>query len=200
MNKLQAMKEQFRMHRAVREAHHGMGEGMWSRHRMGHRHDHHGMGRGRFFEPGESRLALLALIAEKPRHGYDLMTELEARSGGAYRPSAGSVYPKLQQLEDEGLATVKKEGGKNVFEATEAGKELVRAEQATIDEIWERASELADWGPASHPAAMEIARHVRGFAKEAFKAVTRRGVDPDRVREITDRARNDLKRLKTDGR
>jgi DNA-binding PadR family transcriptional regulator len=68
---------------------------------------HHGGGpwgfRRRFFEPGEVRIALLSLLKDGPKHGYELMKELEARSGGMYKASAGSVYPNLQLLEDEGL-------------------------------------------------------------------------------------------------
>jgi DNA-binding PadR family transcriptional regulator len=60
-------------------------------------------GPGRFFGPGEVRLALLSLVAEAPSHGYELMKKLEERSAGVYRASAGTVYPTLQQLEDEGL-------------------------------------------------------------------------------------------------
>jgi DNA-binding PadR family transcriptional regulator len=59
--------------------------------------------RRRFFESGEVRHALLSLIGDGAKHGYELMKEMEARSGGMYRASAGTVYPNLQQLEDEGL-------------------------------------------------------------------------------------------------
>jgi|TARA_B100001971_G_C18258838_1_gene584728 DNA-binding PadR family transcriptional regulator len=150
------------------------------------------MGRRRFFEAGEMRLALLALIAEQPRHGYDLMTEIETRSGGAYRPSAGSVYPKMQQLEDEGLITSSKEDGKNVYTSTDDGHAEVDRERETIEQIWRRAEEWRDWGPSFHPASMEISRHVEKFAKSAFSAVTRGGVDPDVVRQIIDRAQGEI--------
>ena len=61
-------------------------------------------GAARFFGPGEVRLALLSLLSERGRHGYDLMKRLEERSAGTYRASPGTVYPALQQLEDQGLA------------------------------------------------------------------------------------------------
>lgn len=138
------------------------------------------------------RIALLALIAEEPRHGYDLMTEMETRSEGAYRPSPGSVYPNLQQLEDQGLIEAHKEAGKNVYTTTDAGKAEAAEQKELIDSIWSRAEEIGEWGPGSHPAAMEITRHVRQFAKEAFAAVTRRDIDPDRIREIIDRARKEI--------
>jgi DNA-binding PadR family transcriptional regulator len=79
------------------------------------------VGRGRFFGAGEVRLALLDLLKEEPKHGYQLMKELEARSGGLYQASAGSVYPTLQQLEDEGLVVSEQRDGKRVYRITEAG-------------------------------------------------------------------------------
>ena len=77
------------------------------------------------FQPaglGELRLALLALLHEGPKHGYELMKELESRSGGIYRASAGSVYPTLQQLEDEGLARSKSSDGKRIYQLTDDGE------------------------------------------------------------------------------
>src|SRR5215467_9599662 len=79
-------------------------------------------GRARFFESGEVRLAILSLLSEGPKHGYQLMKEMEERSGGLYRASAGSVYPTLQQLEDEGLVDAAVVGGRRVFTITEAGR------------------------------------------------------------------------------
>src|SRR4051812_6646759 len=94
---------------------HFLGDGFRrSRHGWGGRHaeggDRHGErheGRrsrfGRFFEHGDLRFVMLALLDEQPRHGYELMKELEERTGGAYRPSPGVVYPTLALLEDEAL-------------------------------------------------------------------------------------------------
>src|ERR1700733_3787195 len=77
--------------------------------------------RARFFEFGEVRLAILSLLTEGPKHGYQLMKEMRERSGGLYQASAGSVYPTLQQLEDEGLIRVKQEGGRKNHSLTAAG-------------------------------------------------------------------------------
>ena len=162
---------------------------MWNRQRWG-RGGH--MGQGRLFESGDMRLALIALIVEQPRHGYDLMTELENRSDGAYRPSPGSIYPRLQQLEDEGLIASSRREGKNVYTATATGRAVVEEEQESIEVMWQRAEEWGDWGPASHPAAIEIARHVEIFARTAFIAVTKKDVDPDTVRQIIERARQEI--------
>ncbi len=85
-------------------------------HRRGHWGEFGMMGmRARFFGPGEVRLALLSLIADSPKHGYELMRQLEERSGGIYSASAGTVYPTLQQLEDEGLISSDSKEGKRVY-------------------------------------------------------------------------------------
>src|SRR5207237_7140417 len=71
---------------------------------------------------GQIRTALLAVLAEEPGHGYDVMQKLEDKTGGAWRPSPGSVYPTLQLLEDEGLVRSSERDGKRVFEITDAGR------------------------------------------------------------------------------
>jgi DNA-binding PadR family transcriptional regulator len=83
-------------------------------------------GRGRHrhkVSRGDVRLAILALLADEPMHGYQVMQELSERSGGAWRPSPGSIYPTLQQLADEGLIEADKDGDRKVFSLTEAGRE-----------------------------------------------------------------------------
>ncbi|MBO3747895.1 helix-turn-helix transcriptional regulator [Streptosporangiaceae bacterium NEAU-GS5] len=71
---------------------------------------------------GDVRSALLALLAEEPRNGYQMIEEIERRSRGLWRPSPGSVYPALQQLEDEGLVIAQESGGSRVYRLTEAGQ------------------------------------------------------------------------------
>jgi DNA-binding PadR family transcriptional regulator len=154
--------------------------------------------RGRFFGPGELRLALLALLEEGPKHGYELMKQLEARSGGLYRASAGSVYPTLQQLEDEGLAHSESRDGKRVYALSDDGKQLVEAESRAIRRIWRRAEQWGDWSYASAPEAWEVARPAMELAKAALRAVASEDADDervDRVREILVRARRDIERL-----
>src|SRR4029077_18858701 len=81
-------------------------------------------GPGRRAARGDVRAAILVLLAENPSHGYQIIQELERRSDGAWRASPGSVYPTLQQLEDEGLVrAVEADGGRRVFELTETGRE-----------------------------------------------------------------------------
>jgi DNA-binding PadR family transcriptional regulator len=103
-----------------------------------HRHELHELrGRGERGGPrrrrrGDIRTAILAVLAEQPGHGYEVMQILEERTGGAWRPSPGSVYPTLQLLEDEGLVRVDLRDGRKVYELTDSGRAEAaqRAEQA----------------------------------------------------------------------
>ncbi len=165
-----------------------------------HRRRHHRrkrFARGRFFGRGEVRLALLGLLAERPRHGYELMKALEERSGGAYRASAGTIYPTLQMLEDEGLAAVQHENGKRVYRVTEEGRALLEEEQETVEEIWRRAEDWSDWGPfgLGDPDAAEVLKPALRLAKTAVRAVSREPDLADEVRAILRRARRDVQSL-----
>ena len=101
--------------------------------------------RRKFFESGEVRLALLSLLAERPMHGYELMKEIDARSGGMYRASAGTVYPNLQQMEDEGLVRMEtSKEGKRVYSITDEGRKALEAEALGVERIWSRASAWDD--------------------------------------------------------
>jgi DNA-binding PadR family transcriptional regulator len=85
---------------------------------------HHGRGRGRGRgRRGNVRAAILALLNERPMHGYEMIQELDSRTGGVWRPSPGSVYPTLQLLEDEGLISSEESGGRKRFTLTDAGRE-----------------------------------------------------------------------------
>jgi DNA-binding PadR family transcriptional regulator len=100
-------------------------------------------GRGPRRRRGDVRAAMLTLLAEEPRNGYQLMQEIENRSEGVWRPSPGSVYPALQQLEDEGLVRADESDGRKVFRLTDAGREA--AEEASAGGApWEAASEAVD--------------------------------------------------------
>jgi DNA-binding PadR family transcriptional regulator len=79
-------------------------------------------GRGPKVGRGDVRAAIIALLAEEPMHGYQIITELTERSGGVWRPSPGSVYPTLQAMEDQGLVTANKSEGRRVFSLTDEGK------------------------------------------------------------------------------
>ena len=123
--------------------------------RHGHRRSRHGrhgqagfgfggpLGPGRRAGRGDIRAAILTLLAEEPMHGYQIIQVISERSGGNWTPSPGSVYPTLQQLEDEGLIEpAASESGRRVFALTDAGKEAQTAD--TTPAPWEEAVEEAD--------------------------------------------------------
>lgn len=153
---------------------------------------------GRFFGPGELRLALLALIAERPAHGYELMARLEARFEGAYRASPGAIYPTLQQIEDEGLVLVEPRDGRKVHRVTADGQAEIDAHAADIAGIWRRASSRGEWGVFRDPDVAEIVGPALRLMKAAAKAVVHAHGDPevvDRIRAVFDDARQNIERM-----
>ena len=102
-------------------------------------HGHPGEGRrggrrgGRVFDHGELRLVVLALIAEQPRHGYEIIKAIEERLAGSYSPSPGVIYPTLTLLEELGHATVAEAGGKKHYTITPEGQAALAANQAAVD-------------------------------------------------------------------
>jgi DNA-binding PadR family transcriptional regulator len=153
---------------------------------------------GRFFGPGELRLALLALLAEHPGHGYDLMSRLEARFDGAYQASAGAIYPTLQQLEDEDLVRLEHSDGRKVYHLTEPGHSEVDGHRADIDAIWSRAAGRGEWGVLHEPAAAEIVKPALRLVKTAVKAIVHSHADPivvSRIRALLEDTRQQIEAL-----
>ncbi len=121
----------------------------------GHGRHRHGGGRsglGRFFAHGDLRLVILHLIAEKPRHGYELIKAIEEQVGGAYSPSPGVIYPTLTLLEELGQVTVSTgEGGKKLHAITPEGRDHLAAYRPAVDALLARmaeASRVQGGGPA----------------------------------------------------
>jgi DNA-binding PadR family transcriptional regulator len=155
----------------------------------------------RFFGPGEVRLALLSLLAGGPKHGYELMKELENRSGGLYRASAGAIYPALQQLEDEDLVTAQPTDGKRTYRLTESGKKEVEREAESIARIWRRAKQWQDWGPWMGAEGAAVAGPAAEVMKSALRAATRGSSDSQRIskiREILERTKREIQELDKD--
>ena len=157
---------------------------------------------GRVFEQGDLKFVILRMLAEKPRHGYEIIKELEERFGGAYAPSPGTVYPTLTMLEDLGFARVTpEEGGRKIYEITDEGRKHLAEHSQTVDGIFDR-----------------IARFVDGFldapmmeVNQAFKRVGRAtyGLAPghlrnrellDRLKGILDRAADEIEALGRESR
>lgn len=95
---------------------------------------------------GDVRLAILALLREEPRHGYQIIQEISERSGGSWKPSPGSVYPTVAQLADEGLVHTEKESGRTVVHLTEAGRTFTEEHAAELDAVWSQVEAGADDG------------------------------------------------------
>jgi DNA-binding PadR family transcriptional regulator len=122
------------------------------------------------------RASILALLKDRPMHGYEMIQEIAERSGGAWKPSPGSVYPTLQLLEDEGLIASEAEGGKKLFSLTAAGRE---AAEAGPEAPWEEASRGVDW-----EALGEIRQAGFGLM-EAFGQVWKTGSKEQREKALT---------------
>src|SRR6516162_6737786 len=116
-----------------------------------HGHGHHGHWAGGRAPKGNVRGLLLAALLDGPAHGYELMRRLEEQAGGRWRPSPGSVYPLLQQLEDEGLIRGTDQDGRRVYELTETGR--AQADQSLLGDLAA--------GPAAAPAHLDLRAEVQ---------------------------------------
>lgn len=146
---------------------------------------HHGFGPRRM-RRGDVRTAILAVLAEAPGHGYEVIQALEEKSGGRWRPSPGSVYPTLQLLEDEGLVRSQERDGKRVYEITDEGRAEAERRVAEGGAPWE------DDGP-----------DFRGNVKALFQAysqVARAGTPEqlEKANQIIADARKQMYRLLAD--
>jgi DNA-binding PadR family transcriptional regulator len=133
------------------------------------------------FSHGSLRLYLLSLLEESPRHGYELIQALTDRFGGTYSPSAGTIYPRLAKLEEEGLVTKTAEGRKTVYAITDAGRAELEARRPELDAIEEEVTDsvrrLADEVRAGVDDAMRTLRaELASAARQAKREATR--VDP----------------------
>ncbi|WP_207947790.1 PadR family transcriptional regulator [Occultella glacieicola] len=156
----------------------------------GHGHRGRGGGRGRRGGPrprGDVRAAILLLLAEEPRHGYQLIQEIGERSAGAWTPSPGSVYPTLQALEDEGLLTIETVDGRRTAALTEAGRRYVEDNRDGLGTPWQ---------VGGHEAALAVRRSMMAFV-DAAKQVVRVGdaAQHKAAVAIMDGARKDLYRI-----
>lgn len=119
---------------------------------------------------GDVRAAVLALLAEKPMHGYQIIHEIEERSGGTWKPSAGSVYPTLQLLADEGLISAEEENGRKTYSLTAAGEDNL-AEAGETPAPWEAFAERSASPLTALPkAGAELASVVAQVARTGTPA------------------------------
>jgi DNA-binding PadR family transcriptional regulator len=125
------------------------------------------------------------------------MKELETKSGGVYKASAGAIYPALQQLEDEGMVISDQAAGKRVYSLTDAGRAELQREADTVKKIWQRAEQAGDWGPWIAEGA-EVMRPAAEVMKAALRAATRGSHDSARIakiREILERTKREIEGL-----
>jgi len=159
-------------------------------------------GRRRMFEGGELRLVLLKLIADEPRHGYELIKAIEDMTGGDYAPSPGIVYPTLTMLEDMGLIAEKKsKDSKKIFEATGEGRAHLDENSDEVDELIERLEEAGSYRRKSHRP--EMGRAVGNLMTALKNRVAHDGWNEALLHEvidILDEAAQRIERAKGPGR
>lgn len=158
----------------------------------------HGRRSRRMFESGELRLVLLKLIADEPRHGYDLIRAIEDLTGGEYAPSPGVIYPTLTLLQDMGLIEeAAGEGARKPFQITDEGRTHLEERSEEVDALFER---LADLAPDEHPTTgPAIGRAVRNLMTALSHRIGRDGLDEELLHEIAailDEAAQRIERVK----
>jgi DNA-binding PadR family transcriptional regulator len=142
---------------------------------------------------GDVRAAILALLRDGPRNGYQIMSDIEERSNGAWRPSPGAVYPALSALADEGLITDEKSDGKRAFRLTDAGREYIEQNPEMARGAWESSEQQEAWQVPGLFA--EAARLGAGIVQLAHAG------DPAQVRaaeRLLERTRRELYRILAD--
>lgn len=157
-----------------------------------------GRGRRRMFDSGELRLVLLKLIADQPRHGYDLIRAIEELTHGAYAPSPGVVYPTLTMLQDMGLIEeAPGEGSRKAFQITADGEAHLAEKTEEVEGLFERLEEVG--GDQRKAGGPPIKRAVGNLLSAIWHRVTRDDMDEatmHKIAEILDEAAQKIERLK----
>ncbi len=151
--------------------------------------------RAYMFEKGDLKYVILDLIRDKPSHGYDIMKQLENRFHGFYAPSAGSVYPTLQLLEDMGYVTSSEQDGKKVYTITEAGKEFLKEKHKDIDKIRDH---MREWcgGTRNDEDMRDMMHEFRHMGRMMSGRMSRMDSEKiKKIREIIAKAGNDIEKI-----
>jgi DNA-binding PadR family transcriptional regulator len=144
-----------------------------------------GRGRRRMFESGELRLVLLKLIADEPRHGYDLIRAIEELTGGEYAPSPGIVYPTLTLLQDMGyIEEAAGEGARKPFQATDEGRKHLEQNAADVEELFERLEETGSHRRRGHRP--EIGRAIGNLMTALKNRIAHEGWNDTLLNEVVD--------------
>ena len=160
----------------------------------GGRHGRRGHRGGRVFEQGDLKYVILQLLEEKPRHGYDIIKELEERFAGTYSPSPGTVYPTLAMLEDMGYARAQTgESGRKIYEITTEGKAYLEENRGTVTDIFDR---IADLGSSIFSTEMmELTQAFKKLGWVTYSNAPKLSREPEKVksvREILERAAREI--------
>ncbi len=140
----------------------GFGGGPFGGHGRGGRGGGGPMGRGRFFDHGDLKLLILALVAEKPSHGYEIIKAIEEKVAGAYSPSPGVVYPTLTMLEDLGYVTVETlAGNRKQHQITAAGEEFLKVNADNVKLIFARMAEASEQGSGRSPQLIRAMENLK---------------------------------------
>ncbi|BBC74086.1 transcriptional regulator [Altererythrobacter sp. B11] len=152
--------------------------------------------RGRMFAGGELRLVLLKLVADEPRHGYELIKAVEELTGGEYAPSPGVVYPTLSLLADEGLIAESEntgDGGRKLFSATEAGRAELADKAEEVEALIARLARVGERGGKGR--APELFRAMANLAGSLKLRVRQGDLDKDQIEQLVDIIDDAAKRI-----
>jgi DNA-binding PadR family transcriptional regulator len=145
----------------------------------------------RLFERGDLKYVILDLIKDKPIHGYEIIREMEKRFHGFYTPSAGSVYPTLQLLEDLGYVKSAEQDGKKVYTITEEGRKFLFEREETMDKI--RENMRGWWGREDKDDFRETMEDLRDLGKKLVQEFKENNPDKMRqIKEILQKAARDI--------
>ncbi|MGE0279629.1 MAG: PadR family transcriptional regulator [Rhizobiaceae bacterium] len=142
------------------------------------------------FDSGSLRLVVLGLIAEGPRHGYDIIKALEAKFQGAYSPSPGAIYPMLQMMEEADLVASSADGNKRLYAITEQGKAYLAEQQAELDRLNEQIDEAS--AGASDVALGDEVRALKWLVYSRLREGSLSAEQAKKALEILRKARKDL--------
>jgi len=149
------------------------------------------------FDRGDLKYMILKLLSNKPMHGYEVMRALEEESGGCYTASAGSVYPTLQMLEDQGYVVCEENEGKKVYSITDEGREFLDENGDLVDDILDRVSDFTD--RFFRTEMKDLTGSFRKLAQVTFERGIRWAETPEELQkmiEILERAIREIEDIK----
>ncbi len=156
-------------------------------------HDRYSRGprRGPAFQKGDLKYVILGLLKETPRHGYDIIRELEERSRGLYKPSPGVVYPTLQMLEEMGYAASREEEGKKVYAITEDGQKYLAGKEGPEKQVTDRIRKRWSFKNIGRMGSIMLEYHdIERLLSSSFRSLDEEKAE--RIHEILSRTYQDI--------